>query len=309
VGPSNVHCTREFALLRLPCDRQDSCKESACRQAVRHHIARHTIPALQAIARASIDACSAALRRAASLRLPGAGQDQQQLPGQQCQQQSSSPAPIASRPASAVAGGDMQLKQQHRHSRWAAQARCTRRQCTSPCAGGAAAAPAEPADLCSACPSCAAVKPAKLDDRTTLRLALPSKGRMAEDTLQLLKARSRLLRCPVGGAIPHVLRLLQECPLLRQCVLPTSAVAGLSAERGEAQPPAVCGPHLTAARSGGLVSASNRWGLHTSAHCCIALQHLLHPDTSITPCSYYCHCCCVFRVSHGCALLHLLSPG
>ncbi|KAI3425848.1 hypothetical protein D9Q98_007822 [Chlorella vulgaris] len=33
----------------------------------------------------------------------------------------------------------------------------------------------------------AAVKPAKLDDRTTLRLALPSKGRMAEDTLQLLK--------------------------------------------------------------------------------------------------------------------------
>lgn len=33
----------------------------------------------------------------------------------------------------------------------------------------------------------AVVKPAQLEARDTLRLALPSKGRMAEDTLQLLK--------------------------------------------------------------------------------------------------------------------------
>jgi hypothetical protein len=35
---------------------------------------------------------------------------------------------------------------------------------------------------------CTAPKPLKLEKRDTLRLALPSKGRMAEDTLQLLKA-------------------------------------------------------------------------------------------------------------------------
>ena len=41
-------------------------------------------------------------------------------------------------------------------------------------------------------PAAAVVKPAVLAERTALRLALPSKGRMSEDTLQLLKVR------PVG---------------------------------------------------------------------------------------------------------------
>ena len=48
-------------------------------------------------------------------------------------------------------------------------------------------------DRAAAANSCAAAvtKPAKLEARDTLRLALPSKGRMAEDTLQLLKASRR----------------------------------------------------------------------------------------------------------------------
>jgi hypothetical protein len=42
----------------------------------------------------------------------------------------------------------------------------------------------------------AVTKPTKLVERDTLRLALPSKGRMAEDTMQLLKVRRQA--CTAG---------------------------------------------------------------------------------------------------------------
>lgn len=58
---------------------------------------------------------------------------------------------------------------------------------------------------------CAAPKPAKLEARETLRLALPSKGRMAEDTLQLLKVPSPACRlaialCDLFRPVAHVVK-------------------------------------------------------------------------------------------------------
>lgn len=41
------------------------------------------------------------------------------------------------------------------------------------------------------CVTGAVVKPVRLAERSTLRMGIPSKGRMAEDTIQLLKVRSR----------------------------------------------------------------------------------------------------------------------
>jgi hypothetical protein len=60
-------------------------------------------------------------------------------------------------------------------------------------AGHTAAAAPPPNALLPPLPSLlvnsAVTKPTKLVERDTLRLALPSKGRMAEDTMQLLKVR------------------------------------------------------------------------------------------------------------------------
>lgn len=155
--------------------------------------------------------------------------------------------------------------------------------CPSPAAAAAAAASGlAPLPSPTAPRPCmrvlaAVTKPAKLEARDTLRLALPSKGRMAEDTLQLLKARGCSirsngwpgatqglclppLRCPPwarqrglrrpGCCVPRGPGLIPACP---PC-LPAPA-AGLPAERGEAQPAAVRGPHLAAAGPGGLVPA------------------------------------------------------
>ena len=66
-------------------------------------------------------------------------------------------------------------------------------------AGGRAGASQPPPDHSPAAPP-AVKKPAKLAERETLRMGIPSKGRMADDTLALLKVSSAL--CALGRR-PH----------------------------------------------------------------------------------------------------------
>jgi hypothetical protein len=71
-------------------------------------------------------------------------------------------------------------------------------------------------------------KPAKLEERDTLRLALPSKGRMAEDTLQLLKVRQGHRRCARSCTGQHITTLLGSAQSSTRCSWLSAAPAALA---------------------------------------------------------------------------------
>ena len=88
----------------------------------------------------------------------------------------------------------------------------------------------------------AAPPPTKRVPRTAIRLAVPSKGRMAEDTLQLLKVRP--LFSPFAFCLHKILFMAKRALLKRSC---NGVCAGLPAQRVQAQPAAVHSQHLAGA--------------------------------------------------------------
>lgn len=73
-------------------------------------------------------------------------------------------------------------------------------------------------------------------ERATLRMAIPSKGRMAEDTLQLLK----VIFLALMAVLPWTCGLAL-CPDAKKA---TVLCAGMPAKRVQAQPAAVHSHHL-----------------------------------------------------------------